>query len=117
MSIEVGQLAYVKTTEEPVFVMKIESIPPDTPEEKYIYDRSRDIDYSRFSNTTVMVRRPKLTDQGIVHIFEQFLIEELESRQDKEQRVFNEMEGIKAQFNTASRTAMGTTLGFPETKN
>ena len=93
MSIEVGQVVYVKTTDEPVFVVAIDAKSDRLPTL---------VDTGKFSGTMVAVRRPVLTESGIEHRFDDFLIEELESRQDKEQRVFNEMEGIRAQFKGAA---------------
>lgn len=88
MAIEVGDVVYVRTTDEPVFVVSI-----DTDAEL-----PGQVDTQKFSGTIVTARRPVLTEQGIRHDFDQFLIEELESRSDKEQRVFSEMEGLRAQF-------------------
>ena len=86
--IEVGKLAYLKSTDEPCFVVNMNAKPGRFPE----------VDPEKFSGVVVIVRRPQLTDKGIVHSFDEFLLEELESHEDKEKRIFGEVESIKARF-------------------
>lgn len=83
-----GTVAFTKTTEEPLFVMRafdrVDSLDP-------IWHSP---DYSLFCGTMVVVRRPIITDQGIKHVTETFLAEELQTTEEKQQRVYDEMAGV-----------------------
>ena len=65
MAIKAGDVAYIRTTDEPVFVLHIEI-------------REQDHEHPWFDNWAV-VRRPIGTDSaGISHSVEEFYLEELE---------------------------------------
>jgi hypothetical protein len=70
--IEVGKVVFVKTTQEPVFVVSVR----DTPDEAF--------------PKTVHVRRPVMTDDGIQHQFGDFFLEELESPEQQRDRMRKE---------------------------
>ena len=74
-----GTTVFVKTSNEEVFLLGLSgnnraAIPPGT------------IDDKIFSGTTAIVRRPLITDQGVKHVLDYFLIEELETLEDRVRR-------------------------------
>lgn len=76
-AIEVGKVVYVKTTEEPVFVMAID-------------------------NTIALVRRPLQSDRGVTHVIETFSLQELETKEDK---TLSDAKFLKFQLEVRDRTA------------
>lgn len=98
MAFKSGTIAFVKTTEEPVFVLgvsknagQLDSVP----------DLSDDV---------VRVRRPLATTEGLKYQYYDFYAEELESAEDKHQRYYNEMSGrvkaFEAQATPADQSAL-----------
>ena len=74
-----GTTAFIKTSNEEVFILGLSGnhkagIPVNT------------IDDKLFSGTTAIVRRPVITDDGVKHILDYFLVEELETVEDKVRR-------------------------------
>lgn len=63
--VEEGTVAFVRTSKEPVFVL---GIGDDTPE---------------MEKSTVVVRRPIQTEQGVEHVKETFELRELQTFEDK----------------------------------
>lgn len=79
MAIEVGKIAIVKTTEEPVFVLAVEKATPLAGLGSYYH-----------------VRRPvATTEDGILHINDKFYEAELESKEDVEKRMLARMGMLK----------------------
>ena len=85
VNIKAGQVALLKTTEEPLFVLAIENL---------------DKVYSGLSGSVAIVRRPIQGTEGVTHSIERFFIEELETLDEKHTRQVSEMEELKARFST-----------------
>jgi hypothetical protein len=84
-NIKAGQVALIRTTEEPVFVLEVvvgKTI-PDAPELEQVIAR---------------VRRPVQGEEGVRHLVETFYVQELETQEDKHTRQISEMEELKARF-------------------
>jgi hypothetical protein len=62
-NVEIGKIAFVKTSDEPVFVMNI--------------------DTDKNNNQIATVRRPIQTENGVVHSVDQFFLNELQTAQEK----------------------------------
>lgn len=93
MAIEPGKVAYVKTTQEPVFVVSTYRAESDA---------SLTEPVPELSNQIARVRRPLLGRDGVKHEFAEFFVEELESEEDNAQRRINERvkeaSALRAQF-------------------
>lgn len=83
MAIKPGDVAYIRTTDEPVFVIDITERGPAG-----VVVVADDIaTAAKLSNTTVKVRRPIGTDSaGISHSVETFYLEELEDEDSHKKR-------------------------------
>lgn len=83
--IKVGTVAFLKSTEEPCFVLKIEEGAPH-------------VTFPDLSKQVATVRRPSQGRDGVRHHVEIFAIEELETLETKQSRQIGEMEELKARF-------------------
>jgi len=83
MEIKPGTIAYLKTTEEPVFVLDVTETISNFP---------------ALSGTVVTVRRPVLGEGGFEHRVETFHVEELESLEAKRKQKLQDMASFKAHF-------------------
>lgn len=83
--IKPGDVVTVKTTDEPVFVMKVNmgEVNPELPE---------------FSGVTVTVKRPLLTQNGVDYKIHDLLLEELTTYEERSAKKAEELEAIKRQF-------------------
>lgn len=97
-NIKAGQVALLRTTEEPVFVLRVD----EDKEECAI-----------LSKVLATVRRPIQGEQGVRHSIEQFHIEELETQEDKHTRQISEMEELKARFKPNETFPTQDELCFP----
>lgn len=84
-NIKAGQVALLKATEEPVFILQVLEKGKTFPE---------------LSGSVAIVRRPTQGQNGVFHSLEEFYVEELESLDDKRTRQVSEMEELKARFKT-----------------
>jgi hypothetical protein len=82
--IKVGQVATLKTSDEPVFVLDIEECEATT--------------NPKLSGVEVKVRRPVGGQDGVRHVVETFHLEELESLDAKHTRQIAEMEEVRARL-------------------
>ena len=87
-SIKAGTIAYLKTTDEPVFCLEITKRPVAAPE------------YPELSGVFARVRRPIAGENGIAHLVEFFAVEELETAEAGQNRKISEMEELRAKFQT-----------------
>lgn len=74
-----GNIAFIKTSNEEVFILGLTGnhragVPQDV------------WDSQLFSGTVAIVRRPTITDAGLKHVLDYFLIEELETLEDRVRR-------------------------------
>lgn len=84
--IKVGEVAFIKTTSEAVFVLnEATNNRPSTPSFK----------------TTVLVRRPTAGQDGIVHKEEIFYTEELETLDEQRKRFMSERKDVIEKFTSA----------------
>lgn len=83
MAIKVATVAFLKTTEEPVFVLAL--------------GKKEDVNEG-LSGDVATVRRPVVGEQGVSHKIEVFYTEELESLEDKRKRNIAEFSSMKAQI-------------------
>jgi len=73
-----GSTAFVITSNEEVFILGLTgNHTAGVPEE--VVDKV-------FSGTTAIVRRPLITDEGVKHVLDYFLIEELETLEERVRR-------------------------------
>jgi hypothetical protein len=85
--IKAGQVAYLKITDEPVFVLSVK------PLEGYHAMAGT------LSGVQAKVRRPNVNEHGsIVHQVEDFFVDELETEEDADIRKSSKLEAMKAQF-------------------
>lgn len=99
--IKPGMIAYLKTTEEPCFVLDVKPL-----------DRIHTL-VGCLSGVGVTVRRPVMDDKGGVgHKVDTFLIEELESKEDASVRKVNEMQQLKAQFDAERQAKTSSDLAM-----
>lgn len=84
-NIKPGQVAFIKSTEEPAFVLEIK-------------EGSSLQKFPGLSGQVVTVRRPAMGRDGVRHLIEFFSIEELETLEDRHNRQVAEMEELKARF-------------------
>jgi hypothetical protein len=92
--IKPGQIAYVKITDEPVFILSVK------PLEGY------HVLAGVLSGVEATVRRPNVNEHGqIVHQIEKFFVDELETEEDADLRKASKLESLKAQFK-AERAAL-----------
>jgi len=85
-TIKPGTVVYMKTTEEPLFVLSLNSGEPQ---------------YAGFSGSTLTVRRPQLSEHGLRYIVEDFLTEEIETLDEKNARQYSEITNRFGSFTTA----------------
>ena len=84
--IKVGEVVTIKTTGEQVFVLSIDEVGTEPT--------------GVLSGTTAEVRVPVLTREGIKHVIETFLVEELESEEARLEREANMHANMAKQFET-----------------
>lgn len=106
MSISAGQVVYVKTTNEPVFVLELREV-----SEKW---QNVVLDRAVFSGMGAIVRIPLMLEAtGIAHKVNTFLVEELETEDDRErkadERRQREMDTIEKMNDEARRRAEAIT--------
>jgi len=86
MDIKVGQVAYIKTTGQAVFVLSLEEVVG--------YNR-----YSELSGWQAQVRRPTIDDKGfIAYVISSFCVEELESLEAKNKEQVKKLAAMKAEL-------------------
>lgn len=81
--LKVGQVAILRTTDEPCLVLRV-------------YEGKKQSKLEGLSGMFVQVRRPRQTDEGIDHVINEFYAEELESLEDKKKRVMDDYLGFEA---------------------
>ena len=86
MSIKVGELAVVKTTGEPVFVLGIRELGEST-----IVLAGEETPEGKSFTAQAKVRRPVSSRNGIMHFEEYFYIEELETEEESTKRKYDAM--------------------------
>jgi|HubBroStandDraft_2_1064218.scaffolds.fasta_scaffold1959994_1 hypothetical protein len=92
--IKAGQIAFIKITDEPVFVLSVK-----------LLDGYHAL-AGTLSGVQATVRRPNVDEHGrITHSQEQFFVDELETKEDAELRKAGEIATLKAQFQ-AERAAI-----------
>jgi hypothetical protein len=85
--IKAGQIAYLRITDEPVFVLSVKPLDG--------YHAMA----GTLSGVQAKVRRPNVNEHGsIIHQTEDFFVDELETKEDAELRKMSELETMKAQF-------------------
>jgi hypothetical protein len=89
IDIKSGDVAFIQTSQEPVFVL---NIGPGTSLQQY----------PQLTGTVATVRRPSEGEQGIRHSIEYFAIEELESLASRQVRQIKEMEEMQNAFEKRS---------------
>jgi len=89
-NIKAGQTAFIKVTQEPVFVLEIR-------------EANSTQKYPGLSGKIAVVRRPTAGEMGVRHEVEFFTVEEVETLEESQNRSVAEMEEMKARFN-ASKT-------------
>jgi hypothetical protein len=99
MNIKPGILATVKTSQEPCLVLTLLSI------EESSFNGSVKLDPVAFSGQVAVVRLPKETPNGVEHVVEQFLVEELETTEERFDREYNQM--FEIQNKTKAKLASG----------
>jgi hypothetical protein len=94
-----GTTAFVKTTNEEVFVLGVSgNLSPFQGPENVMNE------IGPFSGTTVIVRRPKLGQEGIIHTVDFFLVEELETLEDRVRREKDCQDRVRATLNSLDKT-------------
>src|ERR1700723_2919870 len=97
MEIKAGEIAYIKITDEPVYVLDIKPLAGF-----HVYA-------GILSGVEATVRRPNVDEHGrIDHRIEKFFVEELETEEDANIRKSGKLEALKAQFK-AERAAIDPT--------
>jgi hypothetical protein len=92
--IKAGQIAYIKITDEPAYVLDIKPL------------SGYHVMAGVLSGVVAKVRRPNVDEHGrITHSVEEFFVEELETEEDADIRKASKLEAIKAQFK-AERSAL-----------
>lgn len=86
-NITAGQVAHLKTTGEPCFVLAI-------------------------VDNVASVRRPVDTEHGVVHQVEEFTVAELETLADVQNRKIQEMQELKARFANSDNAEVANTRQF-----
>lgn len=95
--IKPGELALLKASEETVFVVSVDS----TPSASELIPAA-----TTFSGNTALVRRPIATEaSGIQHVLERYLLEELETPEEKLQRNKRDYEAFKKVAASAANSA------------
>jgi hypothetical protein len=90
-----GQIAYVKITDEPVYVLDIKPL------------SGFHVLAGVLSGVEATVRRPNVDEHGrITHAVEKFFVEELETEEDAELRKAGKLEALKATFRAERAAAM-----------
>lgn len=86
-NIKAGTVAYIKATDEPVFVLALNEGPLE-------------MQYPKLSvpGTYAWVRRPRAGNDGVQHSVELFMTAELETLEEGQNRKVSEMEELKARF-------------------
>jgi hypothetical protein len=85
--IKPGQIAYLRITDEPVYVLDIKPL------------SGLHILAGVLSGVEATVRRPNVDKDGsITHKIEKFFVDELETEEDAEIRKASKLEALKAQF-------------------
>lgn len=88
--IQPGTVAFIKTTDEPVFVLRVDEVGPGEPE------------FGQLSLQTVYVRRPVAESDKISHHLERYAVEELETREENRDR--------KIEWEVSTRKAISTSV-------
>jgi hypothetical protein len=92
--IKAGTIAYVKITDEPVYVLAINTL------------GGYHVMAGILSGVEATVRRPNVDEHGrILHVVEKFFVDELETEEDADIRKASKLEALKAQFK-AERAAI-----------
>lgn len=103
MSFSIGSTAYVKTTNEEVFILGVSgNVSPFLGPEATLNE------IGPFSGTTVIVRRPKLGQDGITHTVDFFLAEELESLEDRVRREKDSQDRVRNTLSSLDKTNEAT---------
>lgn len=92
-NIKAGQQAFLKVTQEPVFVLELR-------------EANSTQRYPGLSGKIAVVRRPTAGEMGVRHDIEFFTIEELETVEESRSRTISEMAEMKAQFNAQTSEAV-----------
>lgn len=78
----IGDTVFVKTSNEEVFILGLTGNKSTIPAEINVIES----EIGPFSGTTAIVRRPSLGQDGVNHVIDFFLIEELETLEDRVRR-------------------------------
>lgn len=87
MSIKAGVVAVMKTTEEPVFVLRLEGT-----------DKIGDPLAPELQQTVAVVRRPVFSETGTRYDIGRFFVDELETSEARQMRHYREMSDLRAQL-------------------
>jgi hypothetical protein len=97
--IKAGQVANIKITDEPVFILSVKPLD------------SYHAMAGTLSGVLAKVRRPNVDEHGrITHSVEEFFIEELETEEDAELRKAGKLEALKAQFKAERAATLDSKL-------
>ena len=100
MSFNIGNTAFVKTTNEEVFILGISgNVAPFQGPENVLAE------IGPFSGTTIIVRRPKLGQDGLTHTVDFFLAEELETLEDRVRREKDTNDRVRTTLNSLDKSA------------
>lgn len=114
--IKPGMVVYVKTTEEPVYVVAV------TKEPRYHGHLLADelAQFDAVKEQIAIVRRPLASDEGIRHQMDEFFVSELESDDARKERAMNEMMGMRNKLKALGgngKAEQQGTLPFDEVLN
>jgi hypothetical protein len=97
--IKAGQIAYVKTTEDPLMVLQIRPVAG--------YNTAG----AQLSGVEVLGRRPLISEKGnVTYELATFFIEELETKEDQVLRKASELEELKAKFQSSKGSVSRTDI-------
>lgn len=85
MAIKIGSQVFIRTTEEPAFLLDIR-------------EGNAAQKFPGLSGRVAVVRRPTAGENGVRHEIEYFAVEEVESIEDNQNRKVSEMAELKARF-------------------
>lgn len=88
--VRAGQQAFLKVTEEPVFVLEIR-------------DGNATQRYPALSGKVACVRRPTAGEDGVRHSVEFFTVEEIETLEQSQTRKLEEMSELKARLKASGQ--------------
>lgn len=90
--IKPGMVVYIKTTEEPVYVLAVSKEPdPSALDEECIAEAT----HTRVTEQAAIVRRPVASEDGIRHTIDDFFLSELETDAARKERAYGEMMGLR----------------------